>query len=44
MVKAITHDYYSMLSLYLLFAEAKREYHLGTKLIARENPLSKRIL
>jgi len=38
------HDYHSMFPLYLLFAEAERGYHLGTKLIAKGNPLSKRIL
>jgi len=38
------HDYHSMFPLHLLFAEAGRRHHLRTELMARGNPLSKRIL
>jgi len=38
------HDYHSMFPLHPLFAEAGRGHHLGTELMARGNPLSKRIL
>ena len=38
------HDYHSMFPLHLLFAEARKGYYLRTELMARGNPLSKRIL
>jgi len=38
------HDYHSMFPLHLLFSKARRGYHLGTELMAKGNPLLKRIL
>jgi len=38
------HEYHSMFPLHLLFAEAGKGHYLGTELMARGNPLLKRIL
>ena len=38
------HDYYNMFFLHLLYTEARREHHLGTELIVRENLTLKKIL
>ena len=40
----LEHDYYNMFFLHLLYTEARREHHLGTELIVRENLTLKKIL